>query len=140
MAFDTLPHQLVWSLLIGAEIFAVAALWPLSEWATAAWRHRGFLLAVIVAVACLAMNWEALAFARLFHDPARAYRLLAWFAVPLFLAFPGALCVASGQSLRHAGVPARPARAVALAVGGLTALVAPIAALSAACGLGGLCL
>jgi hypothetical protein len=140
MAFDTLPHQLVWSLLIGAEIFAVAVLWPLSEWATTAWRHRAFLVAVIVALACLAINWQALAFARLFNDPAQVYRWLAWFAVPLFLALPGALCVASGQSLRHAGVPARPARAVALTVGVLTALVAPMAAISAACGLGGLCL
>jgi hypothetical protein len=140
MAFDTLPHQLAWSLLIGAEIFAIAALWPLSEWATSAWRHRAFLFAAIVAVACLAINWEAYAFARLFNDPLHGYRLLAWFAVPLFLAFPGALCVASGQSLRHAGVPTRPARAVALTVGTLTALVAPMAAISAACSLGGLCL
>ena len=140
MAFDTLPHQVAWSLLIGAEIFAVAALWPLSEWATSAWRHRAFAIAAAAAVGCLAINWEAYAFARLFDDPARIYRLLAWFAVPLFLAFPGAVCVASGQSLRHAGVPVRPARAVALTVGALTALVAPMAALSAACGLGGLCL
>jgi hypothetical protein len=139
MAFDTLPHQLVWSLLIGAEIFAVAALWPLSEWATAAWRHRGFLAAVVVTFACFAINWQAFAFARLFHDPVRVDQVLACLAVPLFLAFPSAVCVASGQSLRHAGVPPRPARAVALTVGALSALVAPVAAMSAACGLGGLC-
>ena len=44
------------------------------------------------------------------------------------------------RSLRHAGVTARPARAIAFTVGALTALVAPMAAISAACGLGGLCL
>jgi hypothetical protein len=140
MAFDTLPHQLAWSLLIGAEIFAVAALWPLSEWATTAWRHRGFVAAAIVTLACFAINWQAFAFARLFRDPARVDLVLAWFAVPLFLAFPAAVCVASGQSLRHAGVPPRPARAIALTVGAISALVAPLAAMSAACGLGGLCL
>ena len=140
MAFDTLPHQLAWSLMIGGEIFVVAALWPLSEWATATWRHRGFLVALLVALACLMLNLRALAPARLFADPVRMGQLMAWFVVPLFLAFPGAVCVASGQSLRHAGVPARPARMVALAVAALTALVAPLAAISAACILGGMCL
>lgn len=139
MPFDTLSHQVAWSLLIGAEIFAVAALWPLSEWATTTWRHRGFLTAVIVGLACIALNWKAFAFARLFSDPARGDHVLAWLAVPLFLAFPCAVCVASGQSLRHAGVPARSARVVALTVAGLTALVAPMAVISAAC-LGGMCL
>jgi hypothetical protein len=139
MAFDTLPHQLVWSLMIGTEIFTVAALWPLSEWATTTWRHRGFVVAVTITLAGFAINWTDFGFTPFFPDPVRAHRLLAWFAVLLFLAFPGALCVASGQSMRHAGVSARPARAVALAVGALTALVAPLAVLSAAC-VGGLCL
>lgn len=139
MPFDTLSHQLAWSLLIGAEIFTVAALWPLSDWATTGWRRRGFLVALTVAVACFALNWKALAFARLFSDPTRADQVLAWLAVPLFLAFPGAVCVASGQSLRHAGVPARPARVVALTVAVVTALVVPMAVISAAC-LGGMCL
>ena len=139
MPFDTLSHQLAWSLLIGAEIFAVAALWPLSEWATTAWRRRGFLAAVLITMACFALNWKAFAFARLFSDPERVDRVLAWLAVPLFLAFPGAVCVASGQSLRHAGVRPRSARVVALTVAVVTALVAPVAVISAAC-LGGMCL
>jgi len=139
MPFDTLSHQVVWSLLIGAEIFTVAALWPLSEWATTAWRHRAFTTAAIVGGACVVLNWKAFAFARLFSDPARADRVLAWLAVPLFLAFPCAVCVVSGQSLRHAGVPARTARVVALTLAGLTALVAPMAVISAACQ-GGMCL
>ena len=139
MPFDTLSHQVAWSLLIGAEIFAVAALWPLSEWATTAWRRRGFVMAVVVGMACFALNWKAFAFARLFTDPARADHVLAWLAVPLFLAFPSAVCVVSGQSLRHAGMAARSARVVALTVAGSTALVAPMAVISAAC-LGGMCL
>jgi len=140
MAFDTLPHQLAWSLMIGGEIFVLAALWPLSEWATTAWRHRAFLVALLMAMACFGVSLRAFAHSQLFGDPARTGQVLAWFVVPLFLAFPGAVCVASGQSLRHAGVRARPARVVALAVAALTALVAPLAALSAACMLGGMCL
>jgi len=140
MAFDTLPHQLAWSLMIGGEIFVLAALWPLSEWATAAWRHRAFLVALLVALACVVLDLRAFAPGHLFADTVQAGQVLAWFVVPLFLAFPGAVCVASGQSLRHAGVPARPARVVALAVAALTALIAPLAALSAACALGGTCL
>ena len=140
MAFDTLPHQLAWSLMIGGEIFVLAALWPLSEWATSTWRHRAFLAAVLVAIACLALNLRAFAPGHLLGDAVRAGQVLAWFVVPLFLAFPGAVCVASGQSLRHVGVPPRPARALALAVSALTALIAPLAAVSAACILGGMCL
>ena len=140
MVFDSLPHQLAWSLMIGGEIFVVAALWPLSEWATTAWRHRGFLVALLVALACVLVNLRGFSPARLFADPVHVGQVMAWFVVPLFLAFPGAVCVASGQSLRHAGVPARPARIVALAAAALTALVAPLAAMSAACVLGGMCL
>lgn len=140
MAFDSLPHQLAWSLMIGGEIFVVAALWPLSEWATAAWRHRGFLVALLMAMACFTVSLRAFPHIQLFGDPARTGQVMAGFIVPLFLAFPGAVCVASGQSLRHAGVPARPARVVALAVAALTALMAPLAAMSAACILGGMCL
>jgi len=139
MPFDTLSHQVAWSLLIGAEIFTIAALWPLSEWATTVWRHRALATAAIVVVACFALNWKAFVFARLFSDPAQADHVLAWLAVPLFLAFPCAVCVVSGQSLRHAGVPARSARVVALTLAGLTALVTPMAVISAAC-LGGMCL
>jgi len=139
MPFDTLSHQVAWSLLIGAEIFTVAALWPLSEWATTAWRHRAFAAAAIVVVTCISLNWQAAAIARLSSHPAQVEHALAWIAVPLFLAFPCAVCVVSGQSLRHAGVPARTARIVALTLAGLTALVAPMAVLSAACQ-GGMCL
>jgi len=143
MLFDTLPHQLAWSLLIGAEMFSVAALWPLSEWASSAWRHRAFLAALAVAAACIALDTHALAFARLFDDPgrwARLDRVLAWLVVPLFLAFPAAVCIASAQSLRHAGVPDRPARALSLFVAAFAAVVAPLAALGAGCGLAGVCL
>jgi hypothetical protein len=143
MNFDTLPHQLAWSLLIGAEIFAVAALWPLSEWASTAWRHRAFLVALVVAVACIALDTHAFAFARLVDDAGRWARLdraLAWCVVPLFLGFPGAVCVASAQSLRHAGVPDRPARVLSLFVASFAVVVAPLAALAAGCGLAGVCL
>jgi len=143
MPFDTLPHQIAWSLLIGAEIFAIAVLWPLSEWASSAWRHRGFLAALAVAVACIALDTHVFAFLRLLGDTGRSIRLahaLAWLVVPLFLAFPGAVCVASAQSLRHAGVPRRSARVLSLFVAGFAAVVAPLAALAAGCGLAGMCL
>jgi hypothetical protein len=143
MAFDTLPHQLAWSLLIGAEIFAIAALWPLSEWASSAWRRGGFVIALVLAASCIALDTHAFALARLFNDADRRARLeqvLAWLVVPLFLSFPGAVCVASAQSLRHAGVPARAARVLALLVAAFAAVVAPLAALAAGCGLAGMCL
>ena len=143
MHTNTLVLQITWSLLIGAEIFAVAALWPVSEWATAASRRRGFLLALAVTAACVALDTHAIAFARMFNDPLRWARVddaLGWFVVPLFLALPNAVCVASAQSLRHVGVPPRPARAVALLAAGLTALIAPFAGFVAGCALGGMCL
>ena len=143
MNLDTLPHQVVWSLLIGAEIFVIAALWPLSEWATTTWRHRGFLVALAVALACVALDTHAFAFARMFNDPGRwatVDNALAWLVVPLFLAFPGAVCVASAQSLRHAGLPARPARVISLLVAAFAVVVAPLAAFAAGCGLAGMCL
>ena len=143
MNFDTLSHQVTWSLLIGAETFVVAALWPLSEWAANAWRHRAFLLALAVAAACIGLDTHAFAFARMINDPARwagVDKALAWLVVPLFLAFPGAICVASAQSLRHAGLPARPARAVSLLAAALAVVVAPVAAFVAGCGLIGMCI
>ena len=143
MNLQTLSHQVTLSLLIGAETFAVAALWPLSEWAANAWRHRAFLLALAVTAACIALDTRAFAFARMVDDPARWNRVdnaLAWLVVPLFLAFPGAVCVASAQSLRHAGLSARPARAVSLLAAAFAVVVAPVAGYVAGCSLAGMCI
>jgi len=129
------------ALMIGAEVFAIAALWPLSEWAVSAPRRTGFVVALVAIVACLALctlgwvppvvrpgTWRWV----LGH-------LLGWSPLPLFMALPDAACVASGQSLARAGLPARYARATALCVGGVTVLVAPMATLMAGCGLAGAC-
>ena len=129
------------ALMIGAEVFAIAALWPLSEWAVSAPRRAGFVVALVAIAACLALctlgwvppvvrpgTWRWV----LGH-------LLGWSPLPLFMALPDAACVASGQSLARAGLPARYARATALCVGGVTALVAPMATLMAGCGLAGAC-
>jgi hypothetical protein len=135
-------RDLLQSLAIGAEVFAVASLWPLSEWASSAWRHRGFSAALLVALACIALDTHAFAFARVHGDPARWARIddaLALLVLPLFIAFPAAICVASAQSLRHAGLAARPARVVSLLVAACAALVAPFAAIAAGCGLAGVC-
>jgi hypothetical protein len=59
--------------------------------------------------------------------------------LPLFMALPDAVCVASGQSLARAGLPARWARPMALAMGGVAVVVAPVATLVAGCGLAGAC-
>ena len=143
MHTNTLALQITWSLLIGAEIFAIAALWPLSEWATTASRRRGFLLALAITAACIGLDTHAIGFARMFNDPQRWARVddaLGWFVVPLFLALPDAVCVASAQSLRHVGVPPRPARAVSLLAAAFTAVIAPFAGFIAGCALGGMCL
>jgi hypothetical protein len=142
MDLSTPAHQLVWSLLIGAETFVIAALWPLSEWATTASRGRWFIAALAVTASCIAFDTNALAFARMFNDPDRwmpVDHALAWLAIPLFLAFPAAVCVASAQSLRRAGVPDRAARIVSLLVAAFAAVIAPLAAFGAACGLQGMC-
>jgi hypothetical protein len=143
MSLQTLSHQVTLSLLIGAETFAVAALWPLSEWAANAWRHRAFLLALAVTAACIALDTHAFAFARMVNDPGRwaaVDNALAWLVVPLFLALPGAVCVASAQSLRHAGLSARPARAVSLLAAAFAVVVAPAAGYVAGCSLAGMCI
>lgn len=143
MSLQTLSHQVTLSLLIGAETFAVAALWPLSEWAANAWRHRAFLLALAVTAACIALDMHAFASARMVSDPGRRAAVdsaLAWLVVPLFLAFPGAVCIASAQSLRHAGLSARPARAVSLLAAALAVVVAPVAGFVAGCSLAGMCI
>jgi hypothetical protein len=143
MHTNTLALQITWSLLIGAETFAIAALWPLSEWAATAARRRGFLLALAVAAACIGLDTHAIGFARMLGDPQRWARVddaLGWLVVPLFLAMPDAECVASAQSLRHVGVPPRPARAVSLLAAAFTAIVAPFAGFVAGCALDGMCL
>jgi len=143
MHTNTLALQITWSLLIGAEIFAIAALWPLSEWATTASRRRGFLFALAVTAACIALDTHAIGFARMFNDPLRWARVddaLGWTVAPLFLALPDAVCVASAQSLRLAGVAPRPARALCLLAAAATAAIAPFAAFVAGCALAGMCL
>jgi hypothetical protein len=66
-------------------------------------------------------------------------QLLGWSPLPLFMALPDAVCVASGQSLVRAGLPPRWARAMALSMGGVAVVVAPVATLVAGCGLAGAC-
>jgi hypothetical protein len=135
-------QNLLLSLAIGAEVFAIASLWPLSEWASGKRHRAGFAAALAVTIACLALDSHALAFARSRPDPLHAASVvgaLEWLMLPLFLAFPAAVCVASAQSLTYAGVPAKAARGVALLVAVLAVIVAPFAALTAGCGLAGAC-
>ncbi|MET0383117.1 MAG: hypothetical protein ABW032_06805 [Burkholderiaceae bacterium] len=142
MNFDTPLHQAAWSLLIGAEVFAVAALWPLSEWAVARPRNAWLALAFGVAMACVAMFGHATGAPRALIGPpgwAAADGVLAWLVAPLFLALPGAVCIVSAQSLRLAGLSPKAARAVSLCLGGFGTVVAPLAGFGAACGLIGFC-
>jgi len=140
MNFDTLPHQLFGSLLIGAGIFVIAALWPLSDWAVSGRRRAGLVAALVVVALCLAMG--ALDFVPV-GTPGTwrlgVGRAVGWVPLPLFMAFPAAVCVASGQSLARAGVPARYARAVALCVAALAVVVAPFAALVSVCWASAVC-
>ena len=138
---DTPAHQLVASLLIGGEIFVIAALWPLSEWAAARPRGAWFAAALVLALACIGLDLHALHAPAAFDTDrwARIDALLGWFVVPMFIAFPDAICVASAQSLRRAGVSVNVARAVSLAVAALAVAVAPFAAIGAGCGLAGAC-
>ncbi len=55
------------------------------------------------------------------------------------MVFPDAVCIASAQSLARAGLPARWARATALALAGVAVLVAPFGTIVAGCGLVGAC-
>ena len=141
MNLDTPAHQLGWSLLIGCEIFAIAALWPLSEWAVAARRRTGLVVALLVIAACVALT--VLGFVPPLADPDSWRWVLGhavgWAPLPLFIGLPDAVCVASGQSLARAGVSARYARATALVAAGLALLVAPVATIFAGCGLSGAC-
>jgi hypothetical protein len=128
-------HQVVWSLLIGAATFAIASLWPLSDWACTRLRVGWFMLAAAVTGACVALDLQA-ANIEVGIDVSRwvAYGFGAsWIVLPLYLAFPAAVCIASAQSLRLAGVSPRVARLLALAVAAMAVVVAPFAAVGAAC-------
>ena len=134
--------DLLIALLIGAEVFAIAALWPLSDWAVSARRRTGLLVALAVIAACVVLC--ALGYV---PPPVRPGtwrwvfgQVLGWGPLPLFMALPDAVCVASGQSLARAGLPARYARATALFMGAVAVVVAPVATLAAGCGLAGACL
>jgi len=100
------------ALTIGAEVFAIAALWPLSEWAVAERRRLGFVVALLVIAACVALC--TLGFVPPPAAPGGWRRVLGhavgWAPLPLFIGLPDAVCVASGQSLARAGVSARHAR------------------------------
>jgi hypothetical protein len=134
-------QQLLLALIIGGEVFAIAALWPLSEWAVTAPRRWSLAAALTVIVACVALETQGLVFNVM--PPGSGHWLVAhaleWTTVPLFIALPDAVCVASGQSLARAGVSARVARAAALAVAAVAVVVAPFATIIAGCGLAGAC-
>ena len=129
------------ALMIGAEVFAVAALWPLSEWAVVARRRTGLVVALIVIAACVALC--TLGFVPQSAAPGSWRWVLGhavgWAPLPLFIGLPNAVCVASGQSLARAGVSARHARATALVVAALAVVAAPFATIVAGCGLSGVC-
>ncbi len=133
--------DLLVALLIGAEVFAIAALWPLSEWAVSAPRRAGFALALVAVAACVLLCTLGQA-PPLVRPGTWRWALgqeLGWSPLPLFMALPDAVCVASGQSLARAGLSPRYARATALLVGAVAVLVAPVATLMAGCGLAGAC-
>ncbi|MEP6505374.1 MAG: hypothetical protein ABJD97_18715 [Betaproteobacteria bacterium] len=134
-------QQLLLALVIGGEVFAIAALWPLSEWAVTAPRRGAQATALAVIVACVALETYGLGFSE--RAPAGWHSLIAsaleWTTVPLFIALPDAACVASGQSLARAGVSVRVARAVALGVAAVAAMAAPFATIVAGCGMAGAC-
>ena len=135
-------RNLLIALMVGAQVFAVAALWPLSEWAVSAPRRTGFAVALLAIAACVALC--TLGFVPPLVRPGSwrwvLGQLLGWSPLPLFMVLPAAACVASGQSLARAGLPARYARATALCVGGVAVVLAPLATLMAGCGLAGACL
>jgi hypothetical protein len=129
------------ALLIGAEVFAIAALLPRAGWIVFPHPPTGLVVALVVIVACVALtvlgvvpplgataDWRWM----LGHAPG-------WVPLPLFIGLPNAVCVASGQSLARAGVSARHARATALAVAALALMVEPFATLMAGCGLSAAC-
>ena len=129
------------ALTIGAEVFAIAALWPLSEWALKPPRAWALASAMAVVLACVALDTHGLAFGAAAPGRLRATisHALQWTVLPLFIVFPDAVCIASAQSLARAGMPARYVRATALAVAAVAVVVAPFATIVAGCGLAGAC-
>ena len=136
-----IAKNLLIALMVGAEVFAVAALWPLSEWAVSARRRAGFAVALVVIAACVALC--TLGYVPPVVRPGTwrwaIGQLLGWSPLPLFMALPDAVCVASGQSLARAGLSPRWARTMALVMGGVAVVLAPVATLVAGCGLAGAC-
>jgi len=128
----TAKHFLL-ALLIGTEVFAIASLWPLSEWAASARRRGGFAMALVVIAACVgpgsAGSWRWSIAQALGGSP----------LLPLFMTLPAAVCVASAQSLARAGVSARAARTTALIVSLLAVPAAPMAMVLSRCDLAGAC-
>ena len=133
--------DLALALLIGAEVFAIASLWPLSEWAAAARHRRALALALAVILACVLLCTLGVAppLVRVGSWRWTLGRVLGWSPLLLFMVLPAAVCVASVQSLAGAGLGPRAARATGLCVGLVTVLAAPIATLAAGCGLAGAC-
>ena len=129
------------ALLIGAEVFAVASLWPLSEWAASAPRRIGLLVALAVILACVALCTLGVAPPLVRVGSWRWFigQALGWSPMLLFMALPAAVCVASAQSLARAGVRLRAARATALAVSLVAVFVAPVATVLSGCGMSGAC-
>ena len=130
-------QNVVVALLIGAEVFAIAALWPLSDWAVKSRNRWALVSALLVIVACLAPNVGG----GVRHGTPEwlAARVLDWAILALLVVFPNAVCIVSAQSLARAGMPARWTRATALFVSGVAVLVAPFATIVAGCGLAGAC-
>ena len=129
------------ALMIGAEVFAIAALWPLSEWASVARRRTGLVVALLVIAACVGLT--TLGFLPVSVDSIGGRqalgRAIGWLPLPLFVGLPNAVCVASAQSLARAGVRMRAARVTALLVALVAVLVAPVATIMSGCGLSGAC-
>jgi hypothetical protein len=134
-------HQLLLALLIGSVVFAIAALWPLSEWAVTAPRQWALPAALFVVAACVALDTHGLAFQAMLPGTWRwaIAHALEWTTLPLFIALPDAVCVASGQSLARAGVSARVARMVSLLLAAVAVVVAPFGLVIGGCGLAGAC-
>ena len=139
MAYPT--QNILLAVTIGAEVFAIAALWPLSEWSTTQQRRLWYFYALAVVLLCILLEGHGLALAKAGAGAARwsIARPLQWATLPLFIGFPDAVCVAVGQSLTRSGVSPGTARMAALGVGAMAVIVAPFAALIAGCGLAGAC-
>lgn len=128
------------ALLIGAEMFAIASLWPLSEWAVSGRRRAGLVVALLVVVLCITMGMlDLVPVGQPSTWRLAVGRAVGWVPLPLFMVLPAAVCVASGQSLARAGVSARHARAFALCVAALAVVVAPFATIISVCWMSAVC-